>query len=129
MAYDTADWPEEALDPYSARVVHAFETVGPAVVHISAVRKDGRGGTGSGVMFAPDGYLVTNSHVVSKAAKPSATLADSHTFEETLVGADPATDLAVLRLQAQGLPHDSFGSSSKARVGQLDVAIGNPLGF
>src|ERR1700761_7508775 len=129
MAYDTADWPEEALDPYSARVVHAFETVGPAVVHISAVRADGRGGTGSGVIFAPDGYLVTNSHVVSKAAKLSATLTDGHSFEATLVGDDPATDRAVLRLQATGLPHAQFGSSSKTRVGQLVVAIGNPLGF
>jgi S1-C subfamily serine protease len=129
MAYDIAEWPEEALDPYSARVAHAFDTVGPAVVHISALQADGRGGTGSGVVFAPDGYLITNSHVVSGATKLSASLTDGRQFDARLVGNDPATDLAVLRLEASGLPHAAFGSSSRLRVGQLVVAIGNPLGF
>ena len=129
MAYDVSEWPEEALDPYSARVSHAFETVGPAVVHISAVQGNGRVGTGSGVVFAPDGYLVTNSHVVGGAAKLSASLTDGRRFDARLIGDDPATDLAVLRLEATGLPHAQFGSSSRLRVGQLVVAIGNPLGF
>jgi S1-C subfamily serine protease len=129
MAYDVAEWPEEPLDPYSARVSQAFETVGPAVVHISALQANGRGGTGSGVIFAPDGYLITNSHVVAGAAKLSASLTDGRQFEARLIGDDPATDLAVLRLEATGLPHARFGRSSRLRVGQLVVAIGNPLGF
>ena len=130
MAYDVVEWPEEPLDPYSARVAQAFETVGPAVVHIQAKQANGRGGTGSGVIFAPDGYLITNSHVVAKATKLSASLTDGRQFEARLIGDDPATDLAVLRLEASsGLPHAELGRSSRLRVGQLVVAIGNPLGF
>jgi S1-C subfamily serine protease len=125
MPFDFAE-PTE-LDPYSARVAHAFETVGPAVVHITA--EGPRTGTGSGVVFAPDGYLITNSHVVSGAQRLSASLTDGRRFEARLVGDDPATDLAVLRLSATGLPHAAFGRSGDLRVGQLVVAIGNPLGF
>jgi S1-C subfamily serine protease len=129
MPYDIADGLDEPLDPYSAQVTHAYETVGPAVVHIQAEQPRGRAGHGSGVMFAPDGYLVTNSHVVSGATRLSARLADGRTSEASLIGDDPATDLAVLRLSAVGLPHAVFGRSSRLRVGQLVVAIGNPLGF
>jgi S1-C subfamily serine protease len=129
MPFDFAERLDEALDPYSARVAHAFETVGPAVVHISAQTKAGAAGTGSGVLFAPDGYVLTNSHVVSGAAKVSASLTDGRQFAAELMGDDPATDLAVLRLAATGLPHAGFGSSGRLRVGQLVVAIGNPLGF
>ncbi|HVZ00941.1 MAG TPA: trypsin-like peptidase domain-containing protein [Dongiaceae bacterium] len=128
MPLDSLEPSEETLDPYSARVSHAFETVGPAVVHILAQNQRG-GGTGSGVIFAPDGYLLTNSHVVSGAAKLSGSLSDGRSFDATLIGDDPATDLAVLRLQGSDFPHAEFGSSGKLRVGQLVVAIGNPLGF
>jgi S1-C subfamily serine protease len=127
MPYDSPPLPEDALDPYSARVAHAFETVGPAVVHIHAQGR--QTGTGSGVLFAPDGYLLTNSHVVTGAVRLSGSLTDGRQFEAQLVGDDPATDLAVLRLQGAGLPHASFGSSARLRIGQLVVAIGNPLGF
>jgi S1-C subfamily serine protease len=121
---------QESLDPYSARVAQVFETVGPAVVHIHAQNPaNGRGGTGSGVLFAPDGYLLTNSHVVAGAAKLSGSLTDGSRYDARLIGDDPATDLAVLRLEGTGLPHARFGSSARLRVGQLVVAIGNPLGF
>jgi S1-C subfamily serine protease len=129
MAYDSEERAEEPLDPYSATVAQAFDTVGPAVVHISAVNAKGRGGTGSGVIFAPDGYLLTNSHVVAGATSLKASLTDGRTFAARLIGDDPATDLAVLRLDATGLPHAAFGRSGGLRVGQLVVAIGNPLGF
>jgi S1-C subfamily serine protease len=127
MPYDSPQPPDETLDPYSARVAHAFETVGPAVVHIHA--EGHRTGSGSGVLFAPDGYLLTNSHVVSGAARLRGSLTDGRQLDAHLVGDDPATDLAVLRLQGAGLPHASFGSSARLRIGQLVVAIGNPLGF
>jgi S1-C subfamily serine protease len=120
----------DALDPYSARVATAFERVSPAVVHITAIDSEGRSrGIGSGVVFTPDGYLLTNNHVVAGAARLVASMPDGHQIEAMPVGYDPATDLAVLRLAAGGLPFAEFGSSARLRVGQLVVAIGNPLGF
>ncbi|MBL6852665.1 MAG: trypsin-like peptidase domain-containing protein [Alphaproteobacteria bacterium] len=116
-------------DPYSQRVIHAFETVGPAVVHMGVQGRSGRGGAGSGVIFAPDGYALTNSHVVHGATHLEATLTDGRRFDAALIGEDPATDLAVVRLSEAGLPHASFGRSANLRVGQLVVAIGNPLGY
>ena len=121
---------EDALDPYSARVAHAFERAGPAVAHIAAIDAEGRSrGIGSGVVFTPDGYLLTNNHVVAGAARLLASLPDGRRIDAAPVGFDPATDLAVLRLAAGGLPFADFGSSARLRVGQLVVAIGNPLGF
>ncbi|HEY1930919.1 MAG TPA: trypsin-like peptidase domain-containing protein [Acetobacteraceae bacterium] len=118
------------LDPYSAQVVHAYDHVGPAVVHVMAMGAAGRPrGQGSGVLFTPDGYMLTNSHVVSGAVRLKASLTDGRVFDATLVGDDPATDTAVLRLAADGVPHAELGSSAALRVGQLVVAIGNPLGF
>jgi S1-C subfamily serine protease len=118
------------LDPYSAQVVHAFDRVGPAVVHVVAFSQDGRpAGQGSGVIFTPDGYVLTNSHVVTRAHRLQASLTDGQTFEAALAGSDPTTDIAVLRLSGAGLPHAELGVSASLRVGQLVVAIGNPLGF
>ena len=122
--------PPDELDPYSAQVANAFERVGPAVVHVLALRPDGRPrGQGSGVIFAPDGYLLTNAHVVAGASRLRASFTDGQTFDATLVGEDPITDTAVLRLSANGLPFAELGSSATLRVGQLVAAIGNPLGF
>jgi S1-C subfamily serine protease len=118
------------LDPYSAQVVHAFDRVGPAVVHVTAFTADGRpAGQGSGVIFTPDGYVLTNSHVVARAARLQASLTDGQSFDASLVGNDPATDIAVLRLSGTGLPYAELGVSASLRVGQLVIAIGNPLGF
>jgi S1-C subfamily serine protease len=118
------------LDPYSAQVVHAFERVGPAVVHITAFDAQGRpAGQGSGVIYTPDGYVLTNSHVVGAASRLKASLTDGQSFDATLVGDDPATDIAVLRLSGTGLPTAELGQSVTLKVGQLVVAIGNPLGF
>jgi S1-C subfamily serine protease len=118
------------LDPYSARVVQAYEHVGPAVLHVTALDAKGRGrGQGSGVIYTPDGYALTNSHVVAGAARLRASLTDGRVVDATLVGDDPPTDTAVLRLAADGLAHAELGRSADLRVGQLVVAIGNPLGF
>lgn len=127
MPYDAPLSPQEDLDPYSATVIRAVDAVGPAVVHILA--EGARSGTGSGVLYAPDGYLMTNSHVVSGATQISAKLTDGRQFSATRIGDDPATDLAVLRLEGGDFPYAELGSSAKLRVGQLVVAIGNPLGF
>ncbi len=117
------------LDPYSHRVAQAFDRVGPSVVHVAARNAKGRQGTGSGVLFTPDGYLLTNSHVITGAKVISASLTDGQTHRADLVGDDPATDLAVLQLSSTNFPFATFGSSAGLRIGQLVVAIGNPLGF
>jgi hypothetical protein len=118
----------QELDPYSAQVIQAFDRVGPAVVHVTAFNKDGHpAGQGSGVIFTPDGYVLTNSHVVSAAARLQASLTDGQSFEASLVGDDPATDIAVLRLSGTSLPHAELGASAALKVGQLVVAIGNRI--
>lgn len=121
---------DTTLDPYSERVIHAFDRVSPAVLNVRAFAADGRPkGQGSGVVFTPDGYALTNSHVVSGAGKLRAALTDGQELEAALVGDDPESDIAVLRVSGAGLPHAALGRSAALRVGELVVAIGNPLGF
>jgi len=116
------------LDAYSAAVVTAAETVGPAVAHLEVELK-GRRGTGSGFAFTPDGLLLTNSHVVHGAQRIRATFADGLSRDADLVGEDPDTDIAVIRIGGNALPAVVLGSSRGVRVGQLAIAIGNPYGF
>lgn len=121
----------DLLDAYSRAVVSVVEAVGPAVVSIVAGRRPGGGnrvGAGSGVVIAPDGYVLTNSHVI-QGAQLEVMLTDGRRHGAALIGDDPATDLAVVRAEASELPYGALGDSASLRVGQLVVAIGNPLGF
>ena len=115
---------EELLDAYSHAVTRVVEKVGPAVASVSLKR-----GGGSGVLFTPDGYLLTNAHVVGKARQVSVSLPDGSTHEGQVIGSDPATDLAVAQIEGSRFPAADLGESGKLRVGQLVIAIGNPLGF
>jgi len=116
------------LDAYSSAVVRATEGVAPAVAHLEVEMK-GRKGGGSGFCFTPDGLLLTNSHVVHGARAIRASFADGHSYDADLIGEDPDTDIAVIRIGAAGLTPVKLGSSRAVRVGQLAIAIGNPYGF
>ena len=125
--------PAEPLDAYSAAVVGAVEQVGAAVVSVytggaeEAARA--RGGAGSGVVVTPDGYLLTNEHVVQRVEEARVSFVDGRTVTAVVAGRDPATDLAVLRAQAASLPYAELASAQRLRAGQLVVAVGNPYGF
>jgi S1-C subfamily serine protease len=123
----------ELLDAYSRAIIKVVGEVGPAVVGITigvkARQAAEQAGEGSGVIIAPDGYILTNDHVVANAQLLQATLEDGQTLAAEVIGADPATDLAVIRMNASGLPFASLGDSGALRVGQLIIAIGNPFGF
>ncbi|HEY3118426.1 MAG TPA: trypsin-like peptidase domain-containing protein, partial [Chloroflexota bacterium] len=130
----------ELLDSYSRTVTRVAEEASRSVVNVSVVRKQQvrrRYGSeyadvpasGSGLIVAPDGYIVTNSHVVHGTTTADITLADGSTVPGQVVGEDPSTDLAVVRIDAPSLNATPLGDSAKLRVGQLVVAIGNPLGF
>ena len=140
FAASDADTPSDdsaILDAYSGAVIGALERVAPAVTFIE-VAQGGSGGrsrgarhaTGSGFLFTPDGYLLTNSHVVHGAARLIVRLNEEPGIEADLVGNDPDSDLAVLRIgSAAALPFVEFGDSAVLRVGQVAIAIGNPLGY
>ena len=123
----------QRLDAYSEAIASTVEQVQESVVFIAAPgrgARGSRGGTGSGFLFTPDGYLLTNSHVVHGATSLEVTRADGVKTRADLVGEDPDTDLAVLRVgSSRALPHAQLGESSRLRVGQIAIAIGNPLGY
>lgn len=129
-----AQFPEEehtpdendAMDAYSRVIVSVAEKMRPAVVNVR--RRNGKG-EGSGIVFTPDGFLLTNAHVVGDNERLRIRMMDGREVPGRLVGADPWTDIAVVKAEADGLPFGTFGDSEKLRVGQLVVAIGNPLGF
>ena len=122
----------ELLDAYSQAVASAADAVAPTVVHIdvSTLRDGGtRRGSGSGFFFTPDGLLLTNSHVVHGAREIRVATQDGERFAADIVGDDPDSDLAVIRISTRNAPHVRFGRSGKLRMGQIAIAIGNPLGF
>jgi S1-C subfamily serine protease len=129
LAASTADKDAAALDAYSRTVIGAVDKVGPAVLHLQVESERGRGGAGSGVVFTPDGYLLTNSHVIAGGKKVTATFPDGRSSGTTIIGDDPDTDLALLRLDGETAVSAKLGLSRHLRVGQLVVAIGNPFGF
>jgi len=124
------------LDAYSAAVVAASDRVSPAVVHVEVAQvarpaegEAPRRGSGSGFVFTPDGFILTNSHVVHGARSIQVSFADGAGFDADLVGDDPDTDVAVIRIGGHQLSTAALGSSRGLRVGQLAIAIGNPYGF
>lgn len=118
----------EALDAFSRVVVTVAERLRPAVVNLK-IGHGPRGGTGSGVIFTPDGYLLTNHHVVAGSEKVRVRLSDGTELHGRVVGNDPYTDLAVVQAQGETFPFAQLGDSARLKVGQLAVAIGSPLGF
>jgi S1-C subfamily serine protease len=117
------------LDAYSRSVIGVVDRIGPAVASLQLRQRGRPAGEGSGFAVAPDGYLLTNSHVVSRGGALVVRLPDGAALGASVVGDDPATDLALVKVDAGGLPYVALDRGATARPGQLCVAIGNPLGF
>jgi S1-C subfamily serine protease len=118
------------LDAYSQAVIGVVKSVGPAVISITSKREaNSGGGMGSGFLITPDGFALTNSHVVHGSSKLKAVTQEGDTLDATLIGEDPATDVALIRLAARELPFTELGDSESLQAGQLVIAMGNPLGF
>jgi S1-C subfamily serine protease len=136
---DTQISEDELLDAYSRAVTRAAAKVSVSVVNINVRQARAKGfagrppqelrGSGSGIIFTPDGFVLTNSHVVHDATEMDAVLTDGRRFQAELIGDDPATDLAVLRVPPTALESVSLGDSNRLQVGELAIAIGNPYGF
>ncbi|HEY4323686.1 MAG TPA: trypsin-like peptidase domain-containing protein [Mucilaginibacter sp.] len=121
------------MDQYSSTIIDAVEKVKTAVVKIEIYQKqkdrDTLAGTGSGFLFSSDGYLMTNSHVVNRAGLIKVKLYDGTTHIATLIGEDPDTDLAILKIMPADFKPAKLGDAEILQIGQLVIAIGNPLGF
>jgi len=115
----------EALDAYSRVVVTVAEKLGPSVANLRVARR----GTGSGVVITPDGFMLTNAHVIGNGRRVRASFTDGSDVQASVVGVDPLSDLGLLRLDAAAAPAAELGDAAKLRVGQLVVAIGNPHGY
>ncbi len=129
---------DNLLDAYSQTVTRVARTVSNAVVHLNVTKPNNQrnapqpnnpAGTGSGFVISSDGYVVTNSHVVNGATRIEASLPDGRTFLAHTLGDDPATDIAVLKIEGENLATMAFGESDRLQVGQIAIAIGNPFGF
>ncbi len=119
----------ELLDAYSQAVIGVVSRVGPGVLSITGHPADGQQGQGSGFLITPDGFALTNSHVARGRQRLRALTEEGDVLEARLIGDDPATDLALVRLAARDLPHAELGDSDGLQVGQLVIAMGNPFGF
>jgi S1-C subfamily serine protease len=119
----------EALDAYSTIVTSVAERLGPSVANLRVFTRRGRGGSGSGVVITPDGFMLTSAHVVAGGGRVRASFTDGSESHATIVGTDPLSDLAVLRLESAVAPPAELGDAAALRVGQLVVAIGNPHGY
>ncbi|WP_373652574.1 MULTISPECIES: S1C family serine protease [unclassified Schlesneria] len=119
----------DVLDAYSRAVMHVVDTVSPAVISLAGRAGSREGGQGSGFIVSPDGLAITNSHVVGNRSKLIALTTDGDRLDCDVVGDDPSTDLALVRLSGRDLPYVQFGDSQQLRVGQLVIAMGSPLGL